>query len=77
MVQMLVAESDMAVGAELVLPGCGSTVHEEPVSLIVRPFLVECGGEVAVKLEASFGRVLFLFCFQTESPRKRKNWRLV
>lgn len=76
-VQRLVAENDRVVVAELVLPGCGSIVREEPGSWIVHQFLVECGDEVAVKMEASFGKFLFLFYFQTESPRKRKSWRLV
>lgn len=72
-VQRPAAESDRVVGAELVAPGCGSTEREEPGSWIVHQLLVEYGGEVAVKLEANFGRVLFLFYFQTESPGKRKS----
>lgn len=76
-VQRTVAESDRVVGAELVAPGCGSTEREEPGSWMVHQLLEECGGEVAVKLEANFGRVLFLFYFQTESPGKRKSWRRV
>lgn len=70
------AENDRAAGAELEAPGCGSTGREEPGSWIVRPFQVECGGEAAKTTEASFGRVLFLFCSQTASPGRRKSWRL-